>query len=241
VRLNAAITTLLIADADHDNDFETRNAIYDGLRVGRYRIDTKLVVDLYAACPKPLRQRLVASSVFGYLEPGTFERRFLETFRSKGLAARERRDLTDSLHTFLWRHPERLDRFAPLILNLMRGSGWNRVRGLYMARLLSSMDERDREIVKRSLGNRMPEIRMSAHNLLFWWLKRKSELSPDLGAFCMSPEVREIADDRYKRDPNVDVQTCAYYFLKAREPRAGHKPPKGMPVPPPRRKRRKRA
>lgn len=54
----------------------------------------------------------------------------------------------------------------------------------------------------------------------------------------MSPEVREIALDLYQHDPNVDVQTCAYYFLKAREPRAGHKPPEGMPVPPPRRQRR---
>ena len=43
--------------------------------------------------------------------------------------------------------------------------------------------------------------------------------------------------DLYKRDPKVDVKTCAYYFLKAREPRAGHKPPKGMPVPPRRRRR----
>ena len=82
---------------------------------------------------------------------------------------------------------------------------------------------------------------MNAHNLLFWWLKRRSELSPDLRDFCMSPEVRAIAFDRYRRDPTIDVKTCAYYFLKAREPRAGHKPPKGMPVPPPRRRRRKRS
>ena len=81
---------------------------------------------------------------------------------------------------------------------------------------------------------------MNAHNLLFWWVKRKSELSPDLRDFCLSPEVRAIAFDRYQHDPTIEVKTCAYYFLKAREPRAGHKPPKGMPVPPPRRKRRKR-
>ena len=184
-RLDTAVTALLIADLD----IESHNVIFAGLRAGRYRVDTKLVVDLYAACPEPLKKRLVASSVFGYLEPGAFERRFLETFRSEGLTAQERRDLTRSLRTFLWRLPERRDRFASLILDLMRGSEWNRVRGLQMAELLSSMDERDREIVKRSLGNRMREIRMSAHNLLFWWLKRKSELSPDLRGFCMSPEV----------------------------------------------------
>lgn len=236
LRRDAAVTALLIADLD----VEFSNALHEGIRTGRYRVDEKLIVDLYESRPKAARARLVGSSAFGYLKPSAFEHRFLETYRSKGLNARERRDLAETLGGYLWRHPEREDWCAPILLGLLRSSGWDRVRALYMVRHLSALKERDREIVKRSLRDRSPYVRMNAHNLLFWWLKRKSELSPDLRDFCLSPEIRAIAFDRYQRDPNVDVQTCAYYFLKAREPRAGHKPPKGMPVPPPRRKRRKR-
>lgn len=236
LRRDAAVTVLLIADTE----VEVSNAIRKGIRTGLYRLDEKLIIDLYEGSPKSARVRLVRSSAFGFLKPSAFERRFLETYRSKGLSSQERQDLTESLGTYLWLHPEREDWCTPVLLRLLRSHGWDRVRALYMVRFLSSLEERDQELVKRSLRDRMPEIRMNAHNLLFWWLKRKSELSPDLRDFCLSPEVRAIAFDRYQRDPTIEVKTCAYYFLKAREPRAGHKPPKGMPVPPPRRKRRKR-
>jgi hypothetical protein len=236
-RLHAALMVVLIADAD----YELRDIIFKALKKGRYRVDAALVVTLYEASPKALRRFVVGADAFGYLNPEDFESRFLQTYRHRALTAAQRRDLTRTLETYLWRQPGRLKLFAPLILGLMRGSGWDRVRGLDMARRLSSLSGPDQNIVRESLRARMPEIKMNAHNLLFWWVKRKSELSPELRAFSMSQGIREIAYDRYKHDPDVDVQTCAYYFLKAREPRAGHKPPKGMPVPPPRRRRRPRA
>jgi len=236
-RRDATVTAILIADGE----VEVSNAIRKGFRDGHFRIDRRLVIDLYADCTGSARAQLVAGPAFGFLDPKDFEGRFLKTFRSRGLTLLQRRDLTDSLRTHLWRYPERVHRFAPIIVGLLRSREMEyRNRGLILARNLLELADSEKALVSRALRDRRVEIRMSAHNLLFWWLKRKSELSPDLRAFCTSPEIRTIAFDRYRHDPDVNVKTCAYYFLKALEPRAGHKPPKGMPVPPPRRKRRRR-
>ncbi len=241
VRLNIAITALLVTEPDSNLDYEVRSAIFKGLRAEKYRVDSKLLTDLYAVCPGRLRARLICSTPFGSLGPAVFEPRFLETYRRKQLAVLERRDLALALERYLWGHPARADPFASIILELLRSSEWEyRLRGLMMVGMLSEVAEADQELILRALRDKSHEIRCQACNGLCELAKRRSKVSPRFRAFCMSPEVKEIVFDLYKHDPDVDVQTCAYYFLKAREPRAGHKPPKGMPVPPPRRKRRTR-
>jgi hypothetical protein len=236
LRLHLALAALLIADADS----EWYRAIFQGLREGRYRVDADLVVALYEASPKALRKLVVGAAVFGYLSPKDFEHRFLQTYRSGRPTVLERRDLIESLEKYLWRQPNRVGHFAPFILELLRSPEWElRLRGLWLVRLLRNLPEVDRQRLLQATRDKSPEIRCQAFNGLCELAKRRAKITASLREFCMSPEARELAFETYKRDPDVDVQTCAYYFLKAREPRAGHKPPKGMPVPPPRRKRRR--
>ena len=238
IRLHVALPVMLISDVG----WELHNTIYKGLRAGRYHLDSKLLKDLYAVCPKSLRPQLIHSGFFSWLGPAEFERPFVETYRRKRLTVFERRDLALSLEGYLWSQPTRADKFAPIILELLRSPEWEyRLRGLMMVGMLSDLAEADCKLILQALRDKSFEIRCQACNGLCNLAKRRSKVSPRLRAFCMSPEIKEIALGLYKRDPTIEAKTCAYYFLKAREPRAGHKPPKGMPVPPPRRKRRKRA
>jgi hypothetical protein len=225
----------LLVDCDED---ASRTAI-QGIRSRRLGVDQKLLLDLYAASPSTLRVRLVGSPAFRYLEPRFFEPRFLETYRRKHLTRYERRDLALVLESFLRRHPPRAKSFSPLILSLLRSRQWEyRLRGLKMIDCLNEIGESDQELILRALQDRSPEIRMQACNGLRGLARRRSGLSPALRQFCMSSKVRLLAEALYERDPNVDVQTCAYYFLRAREPRVRRLPPRGMPVPPPKRGKR---
>lgn len=235
-RSDTAVTALMLL-----GHWEISPPANAAIREGRHRIDVKLLLDLYRACPGPLRRQLVCSTPFNWLEPALFEPRFREVYGRKRLTVLERRNLAWALERYLWGRPERADRFLGLIRNLVQSSEWElRLRGLMMVGFLSDVPEDGRRQILRACRDRSHEIRCQAFNGLCEMAKRRAKLSPGLRQWCTSPEVRTIAFDRYQHDPEIDVQTCAYYFLKALEPRAGHKPPKGMPVPPPRRKRRRR-
>jgi len=206
-------SVLLICPPDPDSHATAIN----GIEAGRYRIDEKLLSDLYRAASNDIKIALVGTTAFTRLSPAVFERLFMQTWRIESMSLEQRETLVNSLSAFLLaRHPERAERFRDILLEML----WSRnryisLRGLGDVGFLSDLAPRDLDRLKRKATAAFFGFRMNAFNALCHLVKRHREVSPEVLAFCTSKEIRAIARRLNRTDPDKRVRTCAYYLLKA--------------------------
>jgi len=187
-----------------------------GINKGQYRIDPRLIANLFAACPEHLRPVLVGMTPLVHLDPATFKRLFRETWQSGSMSPEQRKQLVYTLTGFIVRHPEHAEEYRDIILEAFR----SRFRDHSLAaqgplRYLNDVEPKELGLLHRRLDGAVLEYRMSVLNIFCEWLKRPRDVSPRVLAFCTSPEIRERAREIFRSDPDKNARTCAYFFLRA--------------------------
>jgi len=190
-------------------------ALFSGLNERRLKIDGGWLADLYASCPPDLKFEITRTVAFPLLDPETFKRLFFSAWRRSPLTPLQRTSLLGTLRGFLYWNPERVEDYTEVILEGLGGSGPVRISAFGLAGYLNDLPARELLRLKRGMGSARKELRMQAHNGLCRLVKRRHEVSPAVAAFCLSPEVRAIAERTEQADPDENVRLCAHYLVKA--------------------------
>jgi len=217
---------------------EVLDASFEGLAQKNFKVDAKLVSDLYYICPPALKVGLASTSAFRCLDPSTFKRLFLDAWGVQELGSADRVSLLYSLHSYLDRNPKWGSDYAEVILEGLRSKQWKlHIPGFLLAGYLDHLPTAQLLQLKRGMLSPRPELRMHAHNGLCLLIKRRREVSPAVIAFCLEPELQATAQRLQKSDPDEGVQLCAFYLVKAL--RAARKETVGTASPTPRASKRK--
>lgn len=209
-RLDTAATALLLANEDSLVE-EGR----EGFHKGRYRIDSKLVADLYAVLPKRSRLELMFSRVAFRLAPKTFRALFLPVYRQRKLNASQRLKLAQQLWLFLGQEPGRAEGLRDVILGMLRSKRTDlSVLGLGMAGDLNYLDPKDLRLMKHLMLGKKYQ-RYNACNGFLKLVKRRHDVHPSVIEFCLQPEISQIAERIYKKDRDNGARRWGYYLLKA--------------------------
>ncbi len=185
-----------------------------GLERGHYRLDAKLVEDLYRACSPRQKVELALTPVLSRLPPNVFKRIFMDAHRRARPA--EKHPLAISLHAFLDRHPRRANEYAREILELLRSGDRNLFIigvGLVSA-FFEDISEKDLQRVKRTL-KRDKYLRLSALHGLASLLSRQRRVSARVSTFLLSAEIRRLVEDIRSRDAFRHNRHAATEVLEA--------------------------
>ena len=191
------------------------NATVDGMAERRYGVDSKLVRDLYASCPRPLKLTLVGTVVFPRLEPNTFKSLFLEAYRLRPTKLSEQLVLAYALEFFIHLNEKRAHEYKGVIVSFLRSPKPSLCfRGLYQAGYLNDLEPGDLELMRKNLCKRS-FMRTHAMNGFRRLLMRRREVSPRVLAFCLSPEIKAKTEHLSTRDPDDFIRDYASSLLQA--------------------------
>ena len=196
--------------------FEVLHTALKGVGEERsYRIDARLLADLYAACPRHLKLALAHTPAFSRLKPQAFTPLFRDAWRIKPMTTYQRRDLALTLEAFLNRNPRQAEHWRDIILSLLWSPAHELcLRGLYQAGYLDSLEPRELARIRQKLSASV-HIRMNALNGLTLLMRRHRQVAPAVVEFITSDPIRQAAQRIQRTDPDRDARTCARYLLKA--------------------------
>lgn len=209
-RLNTAVTALMLLEVDMAHF----DAGLKGVRAGQYRVDSKLIADLYTVLPKRLRVELLASTAGRRLDPKTFRALFSPLFRDRSLTARQRRRLVQ------WSFganvgPKNAEENRDLILEMLRSKDSMLVlRGLSKVGYLNYLSREDLEIIKRKMQSR-GDLRYAGCNAFLYLVRRHKELHPSVLEYCLQPSLSRIANRIYRKDREAPGRVAGFFLLKA--------------------------
>lgn len=180
-----------------------------------YRIDGKLLSDLYASCPKHLKLALAHTPAFSRLGPRAFLPLFRDAWQIKPATLYQRRDLALTLEAFLGGNQKHGESFRDIIMSLF----WSPVhelclRGIYQVGYLGDLAPKDLDRIRQKLSGSV-HIRMNALNGLTLLARRHREVAPAIREFITSDPVLRAARHIQKTDPDEGARSCARYLLKA--------------------------
>jgi hypothetical protein len=209
-RLNTAVTALLLLDQDRAHF----DAALKGVRTGRYRVDSKLMADLYAVLPKRLRVELLASTAGRRLDPKTFRALFFPLFRDRALTPKQRRRLVQ------WSFganigPKNAEENRDLILEMLRSKDTQLVlTALLTVEYLNYVPREDLDIIKRKTQSR-DNLRYAGCAALTALARRHKEVHPSVLEYCLQPSISRIAHRIYRKDREAPGRLAGFFLLEA--------------------------
>lgn len=204
------MTALLLLEQDKEHF----DAGWKGVKEGRFRLDSKLIADLYAVLPKRLRVDLLATTAAARLDTKTFRALFIPLFHDRSLTPKQRK------HLALWSFsmnvgPKNAEENRDLILELLRSKEPEiALRALSTVGHLNYLSREDLELVKRKMQSK-GYARYNACNGVCELVKRPKEIHPSVLEFCLQPEISRIADRICRKDRDPGARLCGYFLLKA--------------------------
>jgi hypothetical protein len=213
---DAAVTLLLLAPS------EVRLVAtgVNGIASRRYKIDPRLVLDLYRSVPRSLKLQVVASIPGTRLDDGPFQRIFREAYTKHTKSSRDRDKLALALRQHLHVHSDATDGYRDIILGLLRTNrGENRLHALDLVSRLTHVPADDQARVAALLKSRNEGERMNAVNALASWARRPG-VNSGVKRLATSAQVVEEVRRLHGADPSADVRLCAKYYLKGLQSRS---------------------
>lgn len=209
-RLNTAVTALLLTTWGSAHT----NVGMKGVRKGWFRLDSKLIADLYAVLPKRLRVELLTTPAAARLDTKTFRALFIPLFHDRSLTPKQRR------HLAFWSFgmnvgPRNAEENRDLILEMLRSKDHHFVKqGLMTVEYLNYLSRKDLEIVKRQLQSRGFD-RSNACNAFIRLVRRRKEIHPSVLEFCLQPSISRIANRICRKDRDPGIRVGGFFLLEA--------------------------
>jgi len=205
-KLDTVVTVMMLLPSVKDKGLGL-----DGLRAGRYRLDTELVTALLDSTRDSLTKWIVVrSAAFPFLPPHLFRRLFFRFWPSRRTDA-WRWALGNSLSAFLSSNPGETRHYVRVIWKMARDENEDvALRGLNCARFLGDALTLSRAKQLVALSHH-PSVRASqALSILSDLYRGLRKLRPEVRAFLLSPAT--ISTLRKAPSPDGRGKWSAYGF-----------------------------